>query len=65
MTRLSRSQLLVAALMPLLVTPPPTALAQKAESSKSAADLDGYSHSASESEKQWEEKFRSMPVIWG
>jgi N-acetylated-alpha-linked acidic dipeptidase len=58
---MNSSQLLAAALLPLLVAPPPTAFAQTQASAK-IADLDGYSHAASETEKQWEEKFRAMPM---
>ena len=57
------SSLLVAALLPTLVFPPQFALAQhKLESAKPTPQLDGYSLTASETERQWEEKFRALPV---
>src|SRR5271170_2360344 len=57
------SQLLAVALLPTLVFPPRFALAQqKTDSAKPNPQLDGYSRTASETERQWEEKFRALPV---
>jgi N-acetylated-alpha-linked acidic dipeptidase len=50
-----------AVLLPTLMVPPPTAFAQK-PGGKANAQLDGYSKIASDAEKQWEEKYRAMPV---
>jgi N-acetylated-alpha-linked acidic dipeptidase len=62
-----RTRLFAVALLPTLIYPPPSALAQqKTDGSKSGAQtggqLDGYSKAASETERQWEEKFRALPV---
>jgi N-acetylated-alpha-linked acidic dipeptidase len=61
------SRLLALALLPTLIYPPQFALAQqKTDSpksgSKSDTQLDGYSREASGTERQWEEKFRALPV---
>ena len=61
------SRLLAVALLPTLIYPPQFALAQeKGDNAKSGskldAQLDGYSGTASETERQWEEKFRALPV---
>ena len=61
------SRLLAVALLPTLIYPPQFALAQeKGDNAKSGskldAQLDGYSRTASETERQWEEKFRALPV---
>ena len=60
------SRLLALALLPTLVFPPQLVLAQmKGDGSKSGAgsgQLDGYSKTASDAEKQWEEKFRALPL---
>jgi N-acetylated-alpha-linked acidic dipeptidase len=59
------SRLFAIALLPTLVFPPQLVLAQmKGDGSKSSAgsgQLDGYSKTASDAEKQWEEKFRALP----
>jgi N-acetylated-alpha-linked acidic dipeptidase len=66
-----RSRLLAVALLPTLMYPPPVALAQQApdsaksgskSNSRSDSELDGYSRAASEAERSWEEKFRSLPA---
>jgi N-acetylated-alpha-linked acidic dipeptidase len=57
------SRMLVIALLPTLVAPPPFALAQqKADTTKPAGYLDGYSQAASDAEQAWEEKFRALPA---
>ena len=60
-----RSRLLAVALMPTfipsLVFPPSLAFAQQSGETAHAASLDGYSRSASDAEKSWEEKFRALP----
>ena len=59
-------RLLALALLPTLVVPPQFVLAQdKMESGakgKADAPLDGYSKAASDAEREWEGKFRAMPV---
>ena len=55
-------RLLAAALLPTLIYPPSLAFAQHKSDSAQAGLLDGYSRIASEAEKQWEEKFRALPV---
>src|SRR5271170_2894445 len=59
------SRLLAIALLPTLVFPPQFALAQMkgdgAKSSAASVQLDGYSKTASDTEKQWESKFRALP----
>jgi len=58
-----RSRLLAVALLPTLVFPPQFLLAQqKPDGAKSGGPLDGYSRAASDTERQWEEKFRALPV---
>ena len=58
-----RARLLAIALLPVLIAPPPAAYAQqKAEGDKTNAQLDGYSKTASDAERQWEEKYRATPV---
>jgi len=57
-----RTRLLALALLPTLIVPPPIALAQKGDAAKAAVPLDGYSRVASDAERQWEEKFRALPV---
>ncbi|HEY9127008.1 MAG TPA: PA domain-containing protein, partial [Acidobacteriaceae bacterium] len=55
-----RSRLLAAGLLPTLVCPPQLLLAQqKPEPAK--GQLDGYSKTASDAEREWEEKFRALP----
>jgi N-acetylated-alpha-linked acidic dipeptidase len=61
------SQLLAVALLPSLVFPPQTALAQakpdasKVDAPKADGQLDGYSKTASDTERGWEAKFRALP----
>jgi len=57
-----RRRLLAVALLPTLVYPPQFAMAQKGDGAKPSGQLDGYSHTASDAERQWEEKFRALPV---
>ncbi len=62
-----RSKLLAVALLPTLISPPHIVLAQQkadggSSGAKSSAELDGYSTTASGAERDWEEKFRAMPV---
>ncbi|WP_263354413.1 M28 family metallopeptidase [Acidicapsa acidisoli] len=68
---MTRSRLLAIVLLPTLIYPSPFALAQQtADSAKSSAkssarsdgQLDGYSRAASETERNWEEKLRALPV---
>jgi N-acetylated-alpha-linked acidic dipeptidase len=59
------SRLLAVVLLPTLIFPPQLLQAQtqtKADPPKSTDALDGYSKTASAAERQWEEKFRSLPV---
>ena len=59
----TRSRFLAFALLPTLIYPSPAALAQqKTDSARSSAQLDGYSRSASDAERAWEEKFRALPA---
>ena len=58
-----RSRLLAVVLLPTLIFPPQFLFAQqRADGAKSGGPLDGYSRTASETERQWEEKFRALPV---
>ena len=60
---MNSSRLLVVALLPTLIFPPQLTLAQmRSDAAKSGSQLDGYSHTASDSERQWEENFRALPV---
>ena len=52
------TRLLAAALLPTLILPPQALLGQQ---KVSGAQLDGYSQSASDTERSWEEKFRAQP----
>ena len=55
-----RSRLLSVGLLPTLICPPQMLLAQqKPDGAK--AQLDGYSKTASDTERGWEEKFRALP----
>src|ERR1700735_2302909 len=60
-----RSRLLAVAFLPTLVCPPQLLLAQqkpdatKAQGAKT--ELEGYSKTASDTERGWEEKFRALP----
>jgi N-acetylated-alpha-linked acidic dipeptidase len=58
-SRLSRSRLFAIALLPTLVFPPQLTFAQV--KGDPAGQLDGYSKSASDTERDWEGKFRAMP----
>jgi N-acetylated-alpha-linked acidic dipeptidase len=51
----------VAVLLPSLIFPPGAFAQQKSVPSQGAAQLDGYSKTASDAERQWEEKFRGLP----
>jgi N-acetylated-alpha-linked acidic dipeptidase len=55
------SRLFAIALLPALIAPPPTAFAQQ-HVERANAQLDGYSETASEAERQWEEKYRALPA---
>ncbi len=49
-------------LIPSLMFPPSLAVAQQSgEASHATPSLDGYSRSASDAERSWEEKFRALP----
>lgn len=57
------SKLLAAVLLPTLIYPPQFLLAQqKADTTKSSGQLDGYSRTTSDAERAWEEKFRALPA---
>jgi N-acetylated-alpha-linked acidic dipeptidase len=59
---MSRFRILaVAVLLPSLIVPPRALSQQKPASSQGTAQLDGYSKTASDAERQWEEKFRALP----
>jgi N-acetylated-alpha-linked acidic dipeptidase len=64
---MNRSRFLAVALLPTLICPPPIAMAQQKEDtptseSRSNTQLGGYSKTASETERTWEEKFRALPA---
>ena len=62
---MNRSRLRAVALLPSLLFNliSPNAFAQqKGDTAKSTGDLDGYSRTASDAERAWEEKFRALPV---
>jgi N-acetylated-alpha-linked acidic dipeptidase len=57
-----RTRLFAVALLPTLVFPPQFLEAQIKSAPKPTGQLDGYSQTASDTERGWEEKFRAMPV---
>jgi N-acetylated-alpha-linked acidic dipeptidase len=60
-----RTRLLALALLPTLIAPPPLVQAQqKSDAAKApvTSQFDGYSRTASDAERQWEEKFRALPA---
>src|SRR5579859_2562481 len=61
-THLFVFRLCAVALVPTLVLPPQSLIAQMKGDAKSGAQLDGYSKTASDTERGWEEKFRALPV---
>src|SRR6266702_250653 len=55
-------RLCAVALLPTLVLPPQFLMAQTKSDAKAGTQLDGYSKTASDTERGWEEKFRALPV---
>ena len=61
-THLFVFRLCAVALVPTLVLPPQFLMAQLKGDGKAGTQLDGYSKTASDTERGWEEKFRALPV---